>query len=70
MKKRSINGNHINMIKGRWEEAIDPPPHHHHAASTQNMLMNAAKVEAELHWEWAGLQSRQMMTSWRKSNVS
>lgn len=49
MKKRSINGNHINMIKGRLEgEGIDsdaaPIP------STSNMLMNrAAKTEAGLH---------------------
>lgn len=44
MKKRSINGNHINMIKGRLEgESIDSdaPPH------TSNILMNrAAKTEA------------------------
>lgn len=48
MKKRSINGNHINMIKGRLGgEGIDSDAALWLAVSTSNMLMNpAAKTEA------------------------
>ncbi len=47
MKKRSINGNHINMIKGRLGgEGIDSDAALWPATSTSNMLMNrAAKTE-------------------------
>lgn len=43
MKKRSINGNHINMIKGRLGgEGIDSDAALWLAVSTSNMLMNRA----------------------------
>ena len=47
MKKRSINGNHINMIKGRLGgEGIDSDAALWPAMCTSNMLMNcAAKTE-------------------------
>lgn len=47
MKKRSINGNHINMIKGRLGgEGIDSDAAPWSAMSTSNMLMNRnAKTE-------------------------
>ena len=47
MKKRSINGNHINMIKGRLgDKGIDSDAAPQPAMSTSNMLMNrTAKTE-------------------------
>lgn len=50
MKKRSINGNHINMIKGRLGgEGIDSDAALWPAMSTSNMLMNRA-AKTEVGW--------------------